>query len=104
MCCADRGGRRDRGAANSPELLGLFADVWGVPVCRRNLVDEATALGAAVVGGVGVGLFDDFTVAERMSARTDRHDPRPAAHQRYAAEHGIFLDAYRRLEPWFDAL
>ena len=92
------------GAANSPELLGLFADVWGVPVRRRNLVDEATALGAAVVGGVGVGLFDDFTVAERMSARTDRHDPRPAAHQRYAAEHEIFLDAYRRLEPWFDAL
>ena len=41
------------GAANSPLLLQIFADVWGVPVTRRNLVDEATAVGAAIVGGVG---------------------------------------------------
>src|SRR3712207_8335067 len=38
------------GAANSGLLLQVFADVWGVPVTRRDLVDEATALGAAVVG------------------------------------------------------
>jgi len=92
------------GAANSSELLALFADVWGVPVRRRNLVDEATALGAAVVGGVGVGLFDDFTIAQRMSERTEQHDPDPAAHRRYGGEHEIFLDAYRRLEPWFESL
>ncbi|MFL6027348.1 MAG: FGGY-family carbohydrate kinase, partial [Friedmanniella sp.] len=30
------------GAANSALLLQIFADVWGVPVTRRNLVDEAT--------------------------------------------------------------
>mgnify|MGYP000937288400 CR=1 FL=1 len=38
------------GAANSAPLLQIFSDVWGLPIRRRALVDEATALGAAVVG------------------------------------------------------
>ena len=92
------------GAANSPQVLGLFADVWGMPVRRRNLVDEATALGAAVVGGVGVGMFDGFDIAGRLSDRTGDHRPDEVAHRRYAGEYEIFLDAYRRLEPWFETL
>jgi xylulokinase len=92
------------GAANSSELLAILADIWGLPVHRRNLVDEATALGAAVVGGVGVGLFEDFEVAEHMSERTEEHRPTRTAHDRYRGEHETFLDAYRRLEPWFDML
>ena len=92
------------GAAASPHVLQLLADVWGVPVHRRALVEEATALGAAVVGGVGVGLFDSFDVARALSQVTDEHLPDPAAHQRYAHDHDVFLDAYRRLEPWFELL
>ncbi len=92
------------GAAGAAPLLRIFADVWGVPVRRRSLVDEATALGAAVVGGVGVGLFDDFSVAQRMSEQAAPCEPRAAAHERYRGEHALFLDAYRRLEPWFDNL
>ena len=85
-------------------LLQIFADVWGVPVTSRNLVDEATAVGAAVVGGVGVGIFDGFDVAQHMSKRTEEHRPNSAAHDRYRGEYEIFLDAYRRLEPWFEVL
>jgi xylulokinase len=92
------------GAANSTPLLRIFADVWGVPVWRRNLVDEATALGAAVVGGVGVGLFDGFDIARRMSERTVECPPDLAAHRRYLDRYQVFLDAYRRLEPWFETL
>jgi xylulokinase len=39
-----------------------------------------------------------------MSERTEEHQPNSAAHDRYRGEHEIFLDAYRRLEPWFDVL
>jgi xylulokinase len=92
------------GAANSPLLLQIFADVWGVPVTRRNLVDEATAVGAAIVGGVGVGIFDDFAVAGRFSEELASHAPDPGRQQRYASEYARFMDAYRRLEPWFDQL
>jgi xylulokinase len=92
------------GAANSEPLLRIFADLWGIPVWRRNLVDEATALGAAVVGGVGVGMFADFDVARRMSSRTLECRPDGSVHRRYLGEYGLFMDAYRRLEPWFDQL
>lgn len=92
------------GAANSGLLLDIFADVWGVPVSARDLVDEANAIGAAVVGGVGVGIFSDFDVALSFSRRTERREPDPGRHRRYGAEYETFLDAYRRLEPWFDGL
>jgi xylulokinase len=92
------------GAANSEPLLRIFADQWGIPVWRRNLVDEATALGAAVVGGVGVGMFDGFDIARRMSRRTLECPPDPAAHERFLGRYEVFMDAYRRIEPWFDSL
>jgi len=73
-------------------------------VPRRDLVAEATAVGAAIVGGVGVGIFDDFTVAGQLSAELAFHEPEPARHERYAREYGRFMEAYRRLEPWFHQL
>ncbi len=89
------------GAANSAHLLQIFSDVWGLPIRRRALVDEATALGAAVVGGVAVGLFDDFDIAARMSSLTGEFSPVSANHESYLTAHTRFLDAYERLEPWF---
>jgi xylulokinase len=91
------------GAANSAPLLQIFSDVWGLPIRRRALVDEATALGAAVVGGVAIGMFDDFDVADRLSDLTGEFAPAAGKHARYLESHERFLDAYRRLEPWFDA-
>ena len=90
------------GAANSALFLQILADVWGVPVTRRNLVDEATAVGAAVVAGVGVGIFDDFDVSRRFSAELSTHVPDPERHDSFGPAYSQFLDAYRRLEPWFD--
>jgi xylulokinase len=92
------------GAANSALLLQIFADVWGVPVSRRSLVDEATAVGAAVVGGIGVGIFDDFAVAGRFSTRSAKFQPGLARHRQYGEEYVLFLEAYQRLEPWFTRL
>lgn len=90
------------GAANSSPLLQILSDVWGLYIRKRDLVDEATSLGAAVVGGVGVGMFDSFAAARRMSDVTAEFAPQSAAHELYRASHRRFLDAYRRLEPWFE--
>jgi len=67
-------------------------------------VEEATALGAAIVGGVAVGIFDDFEVAGRLSVKTYTSDFDPSVHERYGREYELFSDAYRRLEPWFEKL
>ena len=90
------------GAANSGLLLDVFADVWDVPVVARSLVDEANSLGAAVVGGVGVGLFDDFDVARNLSSLRGRHEPNPTRHRELEVAYETFIDVYERLEPVFD--
>jgi xylulokinase len=92
------------GAARSDLLLQISADVWDLPVSRRSLVDEATAIGAAVVGGVGVGIFSNFEVAELFSHEEGTVEPSPERHERYLGEYQLFLDAYRRLEAWFDKI
>lgn len=51
-----------------------------------------------------MGIFDDFAVAGRFSSELTTSHPDPARHERYRHEHALFLEAYRRLEPWFDKL
>lgn len=92
------------GAANSSHLLQIFSDVWGLPIRRRSLVDEATALGAAVVGGVAAGIFPDFAIANELSALTASFEPSPERHETYLASHKLFVKAYRLLEPWFEEI
>ena len=52
----------DGGAAASDELLQIQADVLGIPV-KRHKVLEATALGASLCAGIGIGSIntDDLT-------------------------------------------
>jgi xylulokinase len=90
------------GGAASDEWLQILADVWGATVRRRSIVEEAGSLGAAVTAGVGTGLFDGFGIAPALSEVTGRFEPDPTRHAAYRRRHEVFVDAYQRLEPWFD--
>jgi xylulokinase len=54
------------GGARSELWRQILADVYGLPILRPALLAEATSLGAAIAGGVGVGLFDGFSVAQEI--------------------------------------
>ena len=54
------------GGATSNAWLGILANVWGIPVRRRSIIEEANSLGAAVTALVGVGLAD-FSLARTLS-------------------------------------
>jgi len=82
----------------------ILADVYGRPVLRPRLLDEATSLGAAVAGGVGVGLFPDFSVVNQLIEIVDRHTPAPQAQAEYERLYPIFLAAYDALVPVFDLM
>lgn len=83
---------------------GIMADVYGIPLHRLAILEEATSMGAAVVGGVGVGLYPDFTIAERMNPVADTIQPDPANRQRYATLYEAFERAYDALIPVYDLL
>lgn len=88
------------GGAQSDAWLRILADVWGVPVRRRTIVEEANSLGAAVTGAVGLGLAD-FSAARALSEVTAEFTPDTDRHADYLQRHARFTDAYAALAPWF---
>lgn len=88
------------GGAASSTWLQILADVWGVPIRRRSIVEEANSLGAAVTAAVGLGHID-FSAAVELSEVTAEFEPDPTRTADYAGRHRVFQDAYEALEPWF---
>jgi xylulokinase len=89
------------GGARSDTWLRIMAETWGLPVRRRTIVDEANSLGAAVVGGMAVGLIDDWAAARSLSTIEATFVPDLARHEQLEEAQGRFEDAYRRLRTWF---
>jgi xylulokinase len=89
------------GGARSDTWLRIMADTWGVTVRRRSIVDEANSLGAAIVGGVAVGLIDGWGRAGELSDVEVAFEPIDSRHQLALTWHGRFTDAYGRLTGWF---
>jgi xylulokinase len=92
------------GGARSPLWRQILADVLGMPILLPELITEATSLGAAIAGGVGVGLFDSFTVTDHFIRTHEAARPERVAQARYADLVPLFSAAYRGLEPVFDQL
>ena len=65
---------------------------------------EATSLGAAIAGGVGVGLFADYTVAHDLVLVTAGEHPNPLTRERYRTLYGLFSHTYTAMEPIFQQL
>jgi len=92
------------GGGKSALWRQILADVYGLAVGQVDLPANATALGAAIAGGVGVGLYPDYGVAQALApvVRVDRPDP--ATQARYAALYTLFQEGYTALTPIFARL
>ncbi|HUV93304.1 MAG TPA: FGGY family carbohydrate kinase [Anaerolineae bacterium] len=92
------------GGSRSNSWLQLGADILGVPVERTQVVDPAT-LGAAMLAGVGCGVYAGFEEAVEAAVHVERAflpDPqRQAAFQvkmeRYAELYPLLRDYLHRL-------
>jgi xylulokinase len=92
------------GGAKSAVWRQILADVLGLQIFLPALTTEATALGALVAGGVGVGLFPDFTVIDRLIATREAERPQQVNQQKYAALLDLFKRSYEALNPIFSEL
>jgi glycerol kinase len=72
--------RVDGGAAANDNLMQFQADILGVPVVRPTMT-ETTALGAAFLAGLGVGLWKQVQAIADLSREERRFDPRLARSQ-----------------------
>jgi xylulokinase len=85
------------GAARSPLWNQMAADIYARPV-ETVRVPEATALGAAMIGAVGVGLFADlYEAVGEMVHIADRWEPIDRNVRLYNEMYEIFDETYRAL-------
>jgi xylulokinase len=82
----------------------IMADVYGLPVHRLAVLEEATSMGAAVTGGVGVGLYPDFSIVEKMNPVVEVIEPDAASQAVYDEIYPIFEACYDALAPVYDML
>ena len=90
------------GGTNHPLWLQLQADIFNRP-SHRMLTKEAASVGAALLGGIGIGVFEDAHAAVRRAVR--RYDavvmPDPANVERYAESYATYCQLYPALKPVF---
>lgn len=92
------------GGARSRLWRQIMADIYGKPVMRPALLEEATSLGAALAGGIGVELFKDFSLAEELTPIVDTTLPNPTVQPVYDRLYQVFNQAYAAMVPVYEAL
>jgi xylulokinase len=92
------------GAARSFAWRQIFANVLERPIALLNFVEEATSVGAAIAGGVGIGLFSSIDEAARIVRVVEQTEPQPAHYPVYRGYYPCFVRSYRQLEPVFAML
>jgi len=92
------------GGAKSRLWRQILADVYNTEIVLTNIGQEAAALGAAIVGGVAVGLWKDFTVVDEISKVISVSEPNPENVQKYEEILPIFKLASEQMGTISDRL
>ncbi len=92
------------GGAKGATWRQMMADIYEARIMKPVMLEEATSMGAAVTGGVGVGVFSGFDAIERFIRIDQVHEPNPDTQAAYRRTLGLFDECYRTLEPFYRRL
>jgi xylulokinase len=92
------------GGAKGSVWRQIMADIYDMPILRPSLLDEATSLGAAIAGGVAVGFFPDYSIAEQLTPIVNVTQPRSEYRGKYEKLYTLFNRLYDVLEPVYGEL
>ena len=93
------------GGAQSPAIVQLTADVFGLPTGRPH-THETSGLGAAIDAAVGIGLHPDIATAARAMTRVaETRDPDRERHALYEQLYQrVYRKMYDRLKPLYEEI
>lgn len=92
------------GGAKSMVWLQILADIWQKTLHIPEYLEEATSMGAAICGGVGIGVFDSFDVINNFNPIKKSIIPNENNKKKYIQLYEVFNDAYDCLIPIFNRL
>jgi xylulokinase len=91
------------GGAKSPVWRQILADVFGVPLVVAEAV-EGAAYGAALLAGVGGGVWKSAQEAAQVSVKLGERVEPGANQARYERVYPLYRDLYPMCKPAFDRL
>ena len=86
------------GGGKSKLLQKMMADIWGKPIITMKYMEEATSLGAAIAGFIGIGVIKDFFEADSILKINDKIYPVEENTAEYSKYYNIFKQAYNELK------
>jgi len=89
------------GGAKGAVWRQIMADIYDTKITVPGILEEAGSMGAAVIGGVGVGLYKDFSAIERFIDIKSEHLPNPDAVKVYEKSRKHFDACYDALKDVF---
>ena len=92
------------GPTKSPKWLQLKADINGKKV-EAVQVEQASALGAAILAGVATGVYGSYEQAIKATIKIKAtYQPRPEIHRIYKRQHEVYKQLVEALKPVNKAL
>lgn len=86
------------GSANSALWMQIKSDITGKPLAVP-FSDTATTLGAALLAGVGVGMYENFEDAVSQTVKiTRRYEPNGENEEIYRKNYGTYISLYKSLK------
>ena len=89
------------GGAKGDVWQQIMADVFQTKIQVPEVLEEGGSMGAAVIGGVGVGLFEDFSAVNRFFQINQERTPDENLAELYREKREVFDELYHALEPVF---
>ncbi|MDY5965013.1 MAG: glycerol kinase GlpK, partial [Peptostreptococcus porci] len=88
----------DGGASNNSFLMQFQADILGIEV-KKSYLSESTALGAALLAGLGCGVYDDLSEVRSMLFDEKKYSP-DKNREKYEEYYNNWLRAVNRSLNW----
>jgi xylulokinase len=85
------------GGAQSRFWRQMVADVFGLPV-EKLRIGEQSALGAALMAGAGIGMFDIVTTSQKWAKYEDTIDPDMTNRDKYHQGLSLFRLIYQKMK------
>ena len=89
------------GSARSEVWQKAVSDIFNVNVSVPRYIEEANSMGAAVIAGVGAGIFEDFSAIEKFIQVTNRVTPDKNNQECYQKLKEKYNAVYEALLPVF---
>ncbi|MCH3917416.1 MAG: FGGY-family carbohydrate kinase [Spirochaetia bacterium] len=92
------------GGARNTSLIQILCDVIGKPIDALQYLEESTSMGAALLAGVGCGLYESFTQIRTMNPISRHYEPIENHTKLYAELSKLFEQAYFGNKQLFDEI